>query len=92
MTSPDRQQRIAALRDTIADIERKPALAEARVMVRSEAMGFPLPAGGLLQEVFTDERRHAGRRVRNIRLRHGRGGNDRQVYSVVVQTGWLFPT
>jgi len=60
MSSPDRQQRLAALRDTIADIERKPALAEARVMVRDLDAGFPLPAGGLLQEVFTDERRHAG--------------------------------
>ncbi|WEK04270.1 MAG: hypothetical protein P0Y65_19140 [Candidatus Devosia phytovorans] len=60
MTSPERQQRIAALRDTIADIERKPALAEARAMVRDQVDGFPLPANGLLQEVFTDERRHAG--------------------------------
>jgi protein ImuA len=60
MPSPDQQQRLAALRETIADIERKPALAEARVQVRDESAGFPLPAGGLLQEVFTDERRHAG--------------------------------
>jgi protein ImuA len=60
MPSPDRQQRIAALRDSIANIERKPALAEARALVREDMAGFPLPAGGLLQEVFTDERRHAG--------------------------------
>jgi protein ImuA len=60
MTSSDHQQRIAALRDSIADIERKPALAEARASMPDQATGFPLPAGGLLQEVFTDERRHAG--------------------------------
>ena len=60
MGSPDRQQRLAALRDSIADIERKPALAEARAMVEDNARGFPVLAGGLLQEVFTDERRNAG--------------------------------
>jgi protein ImuA len=59
MGTPDRQQRLAALRDTIADIERKPALAEARPLLHADAAGFPLPAGGLLQEIFTDERRHA---------------------------------
>lgn len=59
MAPPDRQQRLAALRDTIADIERKPALAEARPVLRSDKDGFPLPAGGLLQEIFTDQRRHA---------------------------------
>lgn len=60
MSAPDRQQRIAALRDSIADIERKPALAEARTMVEKNAQGFPVLAGGLLQEVFTAERRNAG--------------------------------
>ena len=60
MGTPDRQQRLAALRDTIADIERKPALAEPRPLLHADAAGFPLPAGGLLQEIFTDERRHAG--------------------------------
>lgn len=60
MGSPDRQQRLAALRGSIADIERKPALAEARAMVADHAGGFPVLAGGLLQEVFTDERRNAG--------------------------------
>lgn len=60
MSMSDRQQRITALRNTIAGIERKPALAEARVRIDAGAGGFPLPAGGLLQEIFTDERRHAG--------------------------------
>ena len=60
MGTPDRQQRLAALRDAIADIERKPALAKARPLLQADGAGFPLPAGGLLQEVFTDERRHAG--------------------------------
>ena len=60
MSAPDRQQRLAALRDSIADIERKPALAEARAQVESDAHGFPVLDGGLLQEVFTDDRRNAG--------------------------------
>ena len=60
MISPDRQQRIAALRDSIADIERKPALAEARVSMIDHGDMFPRLAGGLLQEVFTDERRNGG--------------------------------
>jgi protein ImuA len=60
MPSPDHQQRLAALRETIADIERKPALAEARVRVEQDGGRFPKFAGGLLQEVFTDERRNAG--------------------------------
>ncbi|WP_375450792.1 hypothetical protein [uncultured Devosia sp.] len=60
MDAPNRQQRLAALRDSIADIERKPALAEARVRVSDTAEGFPALAGGLLQEVFTPELRNAG--------------------------------
>lgn len=60
MTTPDRQQRLAALRDVIADIERKPALAEARQQVSIEENGFPMFSGGLLQEVFTDDYRNAG--------------------------------
>ena len=60
MSSPDQQQRLAALRETIADIERKPALAEARSLVEAEEGRFPRFAGGLLQEVFTDDRRNAG--------------------------------
>lgn len=60
MSSPDQQQRLAALRETIADIERKPALAEARARVEQQGGGFPILAGGMLQEIFTDERRNAG--------------------------------
>ena len=60
MPSPDQQQRLAALRETIADIERKPALAEARVLVEQQGGAFPVLAGGMLQEIFTDERRNAG--------------------------------
>jgi protein ImuA len=60
MSTPDRQQRLAALRDTIADIERKPALAEARAIVADKTKEFPVLAGGLLQEMFTDDRRNAG--------------------------------
>src|SRR5690606_5937805 len=60
MQTPLRQQRLAALRDIIADIERKPALAEARAKVEAEGGRFPILAGGLLQEVFTDDRRNAG--------------------------------
>ena len=61
MSLPDRQQRLAALRDTIADIERKPVLADRRTMLAAEpGEGFPRLAGGLLQEIFTDERRNSG--------------------------------
>ena len=60
MSPTPRQQRLAALRDTIADIERKPALQEARARVDMTADAFPAFPGGLLQEVFTDERRNAG--------------------------------
>jgi protein ImuA len=60
MPSPDQQQRLAALRDTIAGIERKPVLVEARLPIGQPENGFPVLAGGMLQEVFTDERRHAG--------------------------------
>lgn len=60
MPLSDRQQRLAALRETIANIERKPALAEARVRVEEDRRAFPKLEGGLLQEVFTDERRNAG--------------------------------
>ena len=60
MPSPDQQQRLAALRETIADIERKPALAEARARVEHQQGEFPVLGGGLLQELFTDERRNAG--------------------------------
>lgn len=60
MPAPDQQQRLAALRETIADIERKPALAEARMLVEQQGHAFPVLAGGMLQEIFTDERRNGG--------------------------------
>ena len=82
MVSPDRQQRIAALRDSIADIERKPALAEARAVMHDDGSGFPLPARGLLQEVFTDERRHAGA-VLGFALAQARGLLNRQRPAVI---------
>ena len=61
MQTPNQQQRLAALRDVIADIERKPALAETRQ--RAEAVpgeGFPMLPGGLVQEIFADELRDGG--------------------------------
>lgn len=61
MQPPDHQQRLAALRETIADIERKPALAETRARSFSAVDGsFPSLPGGLLQEVFTDAVRNGG--------------------------------
>lgn len=60
MTSPDRQQRLAALRDTIADIERKPALAEARARIDVDGEAFPQLPPGLVQEVFADQTRDGG--------------------------------
>ena len=61
MQSPNQQQRLAALRDVIADIERKPALAEARTLAVDTAPGaFPRFSGGLVQEVFTDSVRNGG--------------------------------
>lgn len=61
MSALTRQQRIDTLRDTIAGIEKKPALAEAQVLQQdAPGDGFPRLSGGLLHEIFTDERRHAG--------------------------------
>src|SRR5215217_3949874 len=61
MHPPDHQQRLTALRETIADIERKPALAEMRARSFANADGaFPTLPGGLLQEVFTDAVRNGG--------------------------------
>jgi protein ImuA len=65
MPSPDRRQRLAALRERIADIECKPALAEARARPDlrqgdKSLADFPHFAGGLLQEIFTEEHRNAG--------------------------------
>ncbi|WP_297110429.1 hypothetical protein [uncultured Devosia sp.] len=61
MQTQSRQQRLAALRDIIADIERKPALAgmQARPF-GADGEGFPRLPGGLLQEVFTDAVRNGG--------------------------------
>lgn len=61
MQPPERRQRLAALRDVIADIERKPALAEARERaVEIKDGAFPTLPGGLLQEIFTDAVRNGG--------------------------------
>lgn len=61
MQAPDRQQRLAALRDVIADIERKPALLQARAPLLSGRDGaFPALPGGLVQDVFTDAVRNGG--------------------------------
>ena len=61
MQTPDQRQRLAALRDVIADIERKPAFLESRVPAALADDGaFPLLAGGLVQEVFTDTVRNGG--------------------------------
>ncbi|WP_244484029.1 hypothetical protein [Devosia sp. Leaf64] len=61
MPAPDHQQRLAALRDTIADIERKPALAETpdRSLDTNDG-SFPRLSGGLMQEIFTDALRNGG--------------------------------
>ncbi|WP_140049028.1 ImuA family protein [Devosia lucknowensis] len=62
MQTPDRQQRLAALRDVIADIERKPALAEMRDSLDSqeESDAFPTLPAGLVQEIYADESRDGG--------------------------------
>ncbi|MGV8956089.1 MAG: hypothetical protein ACOH2M_33665 [Cypionkella sp.] len=60
MSSLARQVRLAALRASIANIEKRPALAEARVLPQQVADAFPRLAGGLVQEVFTDARRNGG--------------------------------
>src|SRR5690606_10134201 len=61
MQTPIQQQRLAALRDIIADIERKPALAEVRTWSSAGVYdGFPRFPGGLVQEVFTDAVRNGG--------------------------------
>jgi len=61
MQAPNHHQRLAALRDVIADIERKPALLEA---VRRPEPGaddvFPALPGGLVQEIFADDIRNGG--------------------------------
>ncbi|UYN98703.1 MAG: hypothetical protein KIT02_12230 [Devosia sp.] len=60
MQTPDHPQRLAALRTVIADIERKPALAEARARVTAGDNDFPVLGGGLVQEVFADDPRDGG--------------------------------
>lgn len=60
MQPPERRQRLAALRDVIADIERKPALAEAANHPRAEPGTFPILPAGLVQEVYTDGARDSG--------------------------------
>lgn len=61
MLAPDRQQRLTALRDTIADIERKPPLGESQSEPASDhASDFPALPGGLVQEIYADEMRDAG--------------------------------
>ncbi len=61
MQAESQQQRLAALRDVIADIERKPALLEAaRRPDSGENSEFPLLPGGLVQEVFADDYRNGG--------------------------------
>lgn len=61
MQASSSQQRLSALREVIADIERKPALAEA-VRRQDMAQGdvFPALGGGLVQEIFADQLRDGG--------------------------------
>lgn len=61
MQFPSRRQRLAALRDVIADIERKPALLEpVERPAGPERDDFPVLPGGLVQEVFADDLRTGG--------------------------------
>lgn len=60
MQAPTRQQRLAALRDTIADIERKPVFAEKTRHAQGEPGQFPALPAGLVQEVYADAARESG--------------------------------
>lgn len=62
MQAPDHQQRLSALRNAIADIERKPVLADARERVEHDGpvTEFPILPGGLVQEIYADETRDGG--------------------------------
>lgn len=61
MQPPNRQQRLAALRDVIADIERKPALLDpVQRLGGAEPDDFPALPGGLVQEIFADDIRTGG--------------------------------
>lgn len=58
MSGLAKQERLAALRASIANIERRPVLAEP-VRAPDHGVGqFIVPAPGLVQEVFADERRN----------------------------------
>jgi protein ImuA len=59
MSDLERQTRLAALRTRIADLERRPALAETAAP-GAMAGGFPLAGPGVVHEVFADERRNGG--------------------------------
>ncbi len=61
MRPSERQKRLAALRDVIADIERKPALADVRAGAEEAPEGnFPRLPGGLVQEIHADSARMGG--------------------------------
>ncbi|WP_052715928.1 ImuA family protein [Devosia chinhatensis] len=61
MQAPNHQERLTALRDVIADIERKPALLEAaRRSDLNDKGDFPVLPGGLVQEIFADDLRMGG--------------------------------
>ena len=73
MQTPNQQQRLAALRDVIADIERKPALLDAHGPADAGPKeDFPALPGGLVQEVFTDSARNGGASLA-FALGQGRG-------------------
>lgn len=73
MQTPDRQQRLAALRHVIADIERKPAFAEGVGASDCAVAGdFPTLGPGLVQEVFADAVRNGGASL-GFALGQGRG-------------------
>lgn len=61
MRPSEHQKRLAALRNVIADIERKPVLSEIRAgAMDGRADAFPALAEGLVQEIFADDIRTAG--------------------------------
>ncbi len=60
MSSLVRQERLAALRASIANIERRAVPGAPSGVADPVAGGFPMPAPGLVQEVFGDERRNSG--------------------------------
>lgn len=57
-----RQQQMESLRARIAQIEKRPALAEGAALLplRQGEAGLPSAPGGVLHEVFADERRNGG--------------------------------